>query len=96
MSNVNKILDICIMKMKMDSLHYALLAVVVLLAVYSGASFFRVGEANYEGLTPAGKHETCLRRSGRASALQPETLTSKSQASVSKHCNNDLILRMSK
>ncbi len=27
--------------MKLDSLHYALLAVVVLLAVYCGASFFR-------------------------------------------------------
>ena len=37
----NKILDICIMKFRMDSLHYALLAVVVLLAVYCGASFFR-------------------------------------------------------
>ena len=29
------------MKFRMDSLHYALLAVVVLLAVYCGASFFR-------------------------------------------------------
>ena len=31
------------MKLRMDALHYALLAVVVLLAVYCGASFFREG-----------------------------------------------------
>ena len=43
MSNVNKILDICIMKMKMDSLHYALLAIIVLLAVYCATRFFREG-----------------------------------------------------
>ena len=48
------------MKMKMDSLHYALLAVVVLLAVYCGASFFRVGEENYKGLTPDEKADLCM------------------------------------
>ena len=31
------------MKFRMDALHYALLAVVVLLVVYCGASFFREG-----------------------------------------------------
>ena len=31
------------MKFRMDSLHYALLAVVVLLAVYCGSSVFREG-----------------------------------------------------
>ena len=35
----NLILDICIMKFRMDALHYALLAVVVLLAVYAFGSF---------------------------------------------------------
>ena len=30
-----------LLRMRMDALHYALLAVVVLLAVYCGASFFR-------------------------------------------------------
>ena len=42
MSNVIKMLDICIMgllRMRMDALHYALLAVVVLLAVYAFGSF---------------------------------------------------------
>ena len=39
----NKIIDICIMKLKMSSLHYALLAGVVLLVVYCGVSFFREG-----------------------------------------------------
>ena len=42
---VIKILDICIMKLRMDVLHYALLAVVVLLAVYvaRGSGLFREG-----------------------------------------------------
>ena len=44
-------LDICIMKFRMDALHYALLAVVVLLVVYCGASFFR------EASTPKDSHD---------------------------------------
>ena len=35
----NKMLNICIMRFRIDALHYALLAVVVLLAVYAFGSF---------------------------------------------------------
>ena len=48
-------LDICIMgllRMRMDALHYALLAVVVLLAVYCGASFFREASTSDPRLGP--------------------------------------------
>jgi len=38
-----KILTNCIMKLRMDGLHYALIAIVVLLAVYLGSSFGFVG-----------------------------------------------------
>ena len=47
-------LDICIMgllRMRMDALHYALLAVVVLMAVYCGSSVFR------EASTPKDSHD---------------------------------------
>ena len=44
--------------MKFNSLHYALLAVVVLLAVYCGASFFReVETAGTNRRTPSVPHE---------------------------------------
>ena len=43
LSNAIKILNICIMKLRMDSLHYALSAVLVLLLVYCGTRFFKEG-----------------------------------------------------
>ena len=35
----NKILDICTMKFRMDSLHYALLAILVLLVFYAASTY---------------------------------------------------------
>ena len=47
-----------LLRMRMDALHYALLAVVVLLAVYCGASFFReVETASTNRRTPSVPHE---------------------------------------
>ena len=44
MSNVIKMLNICIMKFRMDALHYALLAVLILIAVYCGNTLLRKEE----------------------------------------------------
>ena len=41
----------------MDALHYALLAVVVLLAVYCGASFFREGCTGYKCKVTKGQEK---------------------------------------
>ena len=57
-------LDICIMKFRMDSLHYALLAVVVLLVVYAFGSF-------RESLTPESACKNkCKAGHGRANYMK--------------------------
>ena len=50
LEGVVKILDICIMELKLDFLHFVLLAIVVLLGVYCAAGALR------EGAIPIGGH----------------------------------------
>ena len=57
--------------MKLDSLHYALLAVVVLLAVYCGASFFR--EASTSD-SPLGQLQQAETKRVRLNTLPPEQI----------------------